>query len=305
MSAITSATTSQKVRKDKASHGSLGGKKMSLGGRSLTHTLLIAVAIVWLIPAVGLLVASFRTAADTNREGWWAALLPPWNFTLDNYAAVFGRDGLWNAFLNSLYITIPATVLVTMVAGFAAYAFAWMKFPGRDVIFLAMVGLLVVPLQVTLIPVLSLFRGTPLAGSFAALWLAHTGYGLPFAVFLLRNYIGGLPGSVMEAAKIDGASHAQIFFRLIVPMSVPALASLIIFQFLWVWNDLLVALVFLGPVPGNLPLPVALANLVTNFGGNWQFVTAAAFVSMAVPLAVFFALQRYFVHGITAGSVKG
>jgi alpha-glucoside transport system permease protein len=274
-------------------------------GRPLIHTMLVLVAVVWIIPALGLFVASFRTAQATNRSGWWTALLPPYEFTLSNYQFVLERNGIWNAFLNSLYITIPATVLVTMVAGFAAYAFAWMTFPGRDAIFLVMVGLLVVPLQVTLIPVLSLFRGTELAGSFLAIWLAHTGYGLPFAVYLLRNYIGGLPGSVMEAAKIDGAGHAAIFFRLVVPMSVPALASLVIFQFLWVWNDLLVALVFLGPVPRNLPLPVTLANLTTNFGGNWQNVTAAAFISMAIPLLVFFLLQRFFVQGITAGSVKG
>ena len=277
----------------------------SLWGRSLTHTLLVIVAVLWLIPALGLFVASFRTAADTNLSGWWDALLPPWNFTMANYEHVLGRDNIWTSFLNSLYITIPATVLVTMVAGFAAYAFAWLKFPGRDAIFLVMVGLLVVPLQVTLIPVLGLFRGTELAGSFLAVWLAHTGYGLPFAVYLLRNYIGGLPSETMEAAKLDGASHSQIYFRLILPMSVPALAALVIFQFLWVWNDMLVAMVFLGPVPGNHPLPVTLANLVTNFGGGWQFVTAAAFISMMVPLVVFFALQRFFVHGVTAGSVKG
>jgi len=279
--------------------------KGSLWGRSLTHTLLVSVAVLWLIPAIGLFVASFRTAEATNRSGWWTAVVPPYELTLDNYQFVMERDGIWNAFLNSLYITIPATVLVTMVAGFAAYAFAWMNFRGRNVLFLVMVGLLVVPLQVTLIPVLGLFRGTELAGSFLAVWLAHTGYGLPFAVYLLRNYIGGLPGSVMEAAKIDGAGHAQVYFRLILPMSVPALAALIIFQFLWVWNDLLVAMVFLGPVPANLPLPVTLANMVTNLGGGWQVMTAAAFISMMVPLVVFFALQRFFVHGITAGSVKG
>ncbi|GAA2009402.1 carbohydrate ABC transporter permease [Microbacterium ulmi] len=271
----------------------------------LVHILLVVACVVWIVPALGLLVASFRTAQATNQSGWWTAFVPPWDFTFDNYIFVLERAGIWTAFLNSFYITIPATVLVTMVAGFAAYAFAWMKFPGRDFIFLVMVGLLVVPLQVTLIPVLSLFRGTELAGSFLALWLAHTGYGLPFAVYLLRNYIGGLPGSVFEAAEIDGAGHATIFFRLVIPMSVPALASLVIFQFLWVWNDLLVALVFLGPVPQNLPLPVTLANLTTNFGGNWQFVTAAAFISMAVPLLVFFLLQRFFVQGVTAGSVKG
>ncbi len=276
----------------------------------LTHILLVVACIVWLVPAVGLFVASFRTAQATNESGWWTAWQLPWDFTLENYEYVLTRGGIWDSFLNSFYITIPATVIVTLVAAFAAYAFAWMNFPGRDAIFLIMVGLLVVPLQVTFIPVLSLFRdaelfGYELSGSFLVIWLAHTGYGLPFAVYLLRNYIGGLPKSVFEAAEIDGAGHGKIFFRLVVPMSVPALASLVIFQFLWVWNDLLVALVFLGPVPSNHPLPVTLANLTTNFGGNWQFVTAAAFVSMLIPLIVFFMLQRFFVRGITGGSVKG
>ncbi|MDO5494243.1 MAG: carbohydrate ABC transporter permease [bacterium] len=276
----------------------------------LVHIGLIVACVIWLIPAIGLLVASFRTAQATNQSGWWTALTQPGDLTLENYDYVLNRGGIWDSFLNSLYITVPATVLVTMVAGFAAYAFAWMDFRGRNLIFLTMVGLLVVPLQVTFVPVLSLFRGTdlfgyPLSGSFLLVWLAHTGYGLPFAIYLLRNYIGGLPRSVFESAEIDGANHATIFFRLVVPMSVPALASLVIFQFLWVWNDLLVALVFLGPVPANHPLPVTLANLTTNFGGNWQFVTAAAFVSMAIPLVVFFALQRFFVTGVTAGAVKG
>lgn len=275
-----------------------------------THLTLVIVSVLWLIPGLGLLVASFRSAEDTNVSGWWTAILPPWNFTLDNYTYVLERSGLWTSFLNSFYITIPATVLVTLIGAFAAYAFAWMRFKGRDALFLVVVGLLVVPLQVTIIPVLSLFRnaelfGYPLSGSFLVIWLAHTGYGLPFAVYLLRNYMGGLPESVFEAAEVDGAGHGTIFFRLVLPMSVPAIASLVIFQFLWVWNDLLIALVFLGPVPSKHPLPVTLANLTTNFGGNWQYVTAAAFVSMVVPLVVFFLLQRFFVRGITGGSVKG
>ena len=296
----------------KAPRRPLGRKKPARisPGRMVIHLILMGVAAIWLVPAIGLFVASFRTAQDTNQSGWWTALTPPWDFTLDNYDYVLNRGGIWDAFLNSFYITIPATVLVTMVAGFAAYSFAWMKFPGRDALFLVMVGLLVVPLQVTILPVLGLFRDAPiggfeLSGSFLALWLAHTGYGLPFAIYLMRNYIGGLPASVFEAAEIDGANHAQTFFRLVVPMSVPALASLVIFQFLWVWNDLLVALVFLGPSPQNHPLTVTLANLTTNFGGNWQFVTAAAFVSMLIPVIVFFLLQRFFVRGVTGGAVKG
>ncbi|HET7727113.1 MAG TPA: carbohydrate ABC transporter permease [Candidatus Limnocylindrales bacterium] len=280
------------------------------GGRAVLHLVLVALMVLWAIPAIGLLVASFRTAAATNRSGWWTALAPPYEFTFQNYDYVLNRAGFWESFLNSFVITVPATVLVVLIAAFAAYAFSWMSFPGRNILFVVMVGLLVVPLQVTLIPVLTLFRdieilGNKINGTILAVWLAHTGYGLPFAVYLLRNYIGGLPKEVLESASIDGAGPATAFFRLAVPMSVPALASLVIFQFLWVWNDLLVALVYLGPVPENHPLSVTLANLTTNFGGGWQFLTAAAFVSMVIPIVVFLSLQRYFVRGITGGAVKG
>jgi len=280
------------------------------GGRAALHVVLVALMVLWAIPAIGLLVASFRTAAATNRSGWWTALAPPYEFTFQNYDYVLNRAGFWDSFLNSFVITVPATVLVVLIAAFAAYAFSWMSFPGRNILFVVMVGLLVVPLQITLIPVLTLFRdielfGNRINGTILAVWLAHTGYGLPFAVYLLRNYIGGLPKEVFESASIDGAGPATAFFRLAVPMSVPALASLVIFQFLWVWNDLLVALVYLGPVPENHPLSVTLANLTTNFGGGWQFLTAAAFVSMVIPIIVFLSLQRYFVRGITGGAVKG
>jgi len=279
-------------------------------GRIPLHLSLVVLVFIWIIPALALLVASFRPAAATNTSGWWTALTPPWQFTLDNYQYVLGRSGIDTAFINSFIITIPATVLVVMVAAFAAYAFAWMTFPGRDILFVIVVGLLVVPLQITLIPVLTLFRdftpfGFKLNGTILAVWLAHTGYGLPFAIYLLRNYFGGLPREVFESAAIDGASPSTSFFRLAIPMSVPALASLVIFQFLWVWNDLLVALVYLGPVPENHPLSVVIANLTTSFGGGWQYLTAAAFISMIVPILVFLALQRYFVRGITGGAVKG
>jgi alpha-glucoside transport system permease protein len=280
------------------------------GARIGLHIALGAVMLLWAIPAIGLLVASFRTAAATNESGWWTAFAPPYQFTFENYTYVLERAGFWQSFLNSLVITIPATVLVVMIAAFAAYAFAWMTFPFRNVLFVVMVGLLVVPLQVTLIPVLSLFRdleiaGNRITGTIFAVWLAHVGYGLPFAIFLLRNYMGSLPREVFESASIDGAGQATAFFRLAIPMSVPALAALTIFQFLWVWNDLLVALVYLGPIPQNHPMSVTLANLTTNFGGGWQFLTAAAFISMIVPIVVFLALQRYFVRGITGGAVKG
>jgi alpha-glucoside transport system permease protein len=273
--------------------------------RVALHLALLVIAIVWLIPALGLFINSFRPSADISTSGWWTALFPPFEFTFANYEEVLNRQGLDRAFINSLFITIPATILVLVVAAFAAYAFAWMDFRGKNVLFVVVVGLLVVPLQVSLIPILTLFADAGIAGTFLAVWLAHTGFGLPFAIFLLRNYMGGLPREVFESAAIDGAGPATSFFRLALPMSVPVLASLAIFQFLWVWNDLLVALVFIGPVPANQPLTVVVANLVNSQGGQWHLLTAAAFIVMIVPLIVFFSLQRYFVRGITGGAVKG
>jgi alpha-glucoside transport system permease protein len=270
------------------------------------HTVLIVLMFIWLVPTVGLLVTSFRPATEVSGSGWWTAIFPPFKFTFENYAHVLGQSNIATNFLNSFFISIPATVIPIFVAAFAAYAFSWMEFPGRNILFVVVVGLLVVPLQATLIPILSLFATWGIAGTFLAVWLAHTGYGLPFAIYLLRNYMGGLPKEVFESAAIDGASPVVAFFRLALPMSVPAIAALAIFQFLFVWNDLLVALVYIGATNAeNLPLTVSVANLVTSLGGNWQLLGAAAFLSMALPLIVFIALQRYFVRGITGGAVKG
>lgn len=238
-------------------------------------------------------------------------------WTLENYRAVLDAGGFGNAFLNSLAVTLPATVIPIAIAAFAAYAFSWMEFPGRHVMFVVVVGLLVVPLQMALIPILRLYVGgasigtlqlfpdPDLAGTYLGVWLAHTGFGLPLATYLLRNYIGSLPSSIIESAKIDGADHFTIFWRLIVPLSVPALAAFAIFQFLWVWNDLLVALIFLGGERDVRVLTVALRELSGARGEDWHLLTAAAFVSMALPLFVFFSLQRFFVRGLTAGGVKG
>jgi len=276
------------------------------GSRWLLHLVIIGLMALWLVPTLGLFVNSFRPAADVQRTGWWTSLAPPWDFTLANYEHVLARSGLGDAFINSLFITIPSTVIPVMVAAFAGYAFAWMSFPYKNAIFVAIVGLLVIPLQSTLIPVLRLFAQTGIAGEYMAVWLAHTGYGLPFAIYLLRNYMGGLPREVFESAAIDGASPATAFFRLAIPMSVPVLASLAIFQFLFVWNDLLVSLIYIGPTNAeNLPLTVVVANLVSSLGGETHFLTAAAFITMALPLLVFLGLQRYFVRGITGGAVKG
>jgi alpha-glucoside transport system permease protein len=268
------------------------------------HVVIIGIGLLWMTPAFGLFVSSFRDAADVANPGWWTAFQTPFNFTVDNYADVLSQNRMGTSFINSLIISIPGTVIPILVAAFAAFAFSWMKFPGRNALFIFVVALLVVPVQMTLIPVLRLLTDLRIAGSFPAIWLAHTGYGLPFAIFLLRNFFGALPRELMESAYLDGASKLRVFFRLVLPLSVPAIASLAIFQFLWVWNDLLVALVILQD-PSKVPMTVTITNLVSSFGSQWQLLTSAAFISMMLPLVVFFALQRYFVQGILAGSVKG
>ncbi len=289
-------------------------------GGWLIRIVIIVIVILWSIPTIGVLITSLRPEALVDTSGWWTVFARPFQaaqWTVENYRLAITGEGFGNSFLNSLAVTIPATVIPITIAAFAAYGFSWMEFPGRYVMFVIVVGLLVVPLQMALIPILRLFtQGATLWGvrifpdldlneSFMGIWLAHTGFGLPLAVYLLRNYIGALPSSIIESAKIDGADHFTIFWRLIIPLSVPALAAFAIFQFMWVWNDLLVAYVFLGGAGQNRVLTVALRELVGARGENWQLLTAAAFISMALPLAVFFSLQKYFVRGLTAGSVKG
>jgi alpha-glucoside transport system permease protein len=300
MTAITEAPAAPEVGQARPSRPSRGRRRL------LLHLAVLILMIIWAVPTVGLLVSSFRPQEVLSTSGWWTAFFPPYHFTLQNYQDVVNQNGIGQAFVNSLFIAIPATVIPLFVAAFAAYAFSWMEFPGRDVLFVVVVGLLVVPLQTTLIPILRLFADWGLTGQFLAVWLAHTGYGLPFAVYLLRNFMGSLPRSVFESASIDGASHVTSFFRIAVPMSVPAFAALAIFQFLFVWNDLLVALIYIGlSNSDNLPMTAAMANLVNSLGGGWYLLGAAAFLSMAVPLGVFFGLQRYFVRGIVGGAVKG
>jgi len=267
------------------------------------HAVLWLICAVWLAPAVGLLVSSLRPAPDVAASGWWTVLRHP-ALTLANYRDVLTTQGLGSSFFNSVVIAAPATAIPLLAAAYAAYAFAWMEFSGRRVLFAVVILLLVVPVQTTLVPVLRLFTATGLTGTFPALWLAHTGYGLPLAVFLLRNFIGSLPADVLDSAAIDGAGALETFFRIVLPLSVPALASLAIFQFLWVWNDLLVALSYLGGRPSVAPLTVTIAGLVSSLGGGWHLLTAAAFVSMVLPLLVFLTLQRYFVRGLVAGAVK-
>lgn len=273
--------------------------------RTPLHVIIVLIVLVWSVPSIGLLVSSFRPAQDIASTGWWAVFKPPTELTTELYQEALTRTGMAQSFMNSLFISIPATVIPIMVAAFAAYAFAWMEFPGRRVLFVLIVGLLVVPLQMTFIPILRVYNRVGLTGTFPALWLAHAAYGLPFAIYLLRNFIGSLPRDLFESAFLDGASNFDIFFRIVMPLTIPSIASLVIFQFLWVWNDLLVALIYLGGTPSVAPMTVTISNLVNSLGGNWQVLTAAAFISMALPLLVFFTLQRYFVKGILAGSVKG
>ncbi len=258
---------------------------------------------------------SYRLVSDAPFEGatgrriYYTAAVPP-KFTLANYQKVLGSEGIGQSFINSLTVAIPATVIPILIAAYAAYALAWMRFPGRALLLSIIVGLLVVPLQMSLIPLLRLyndvggFLGVP-AKTYLGIWLAHTGFGLPLAIYLLRNYIAGLPNEIMESARVDGATDFEIFVRIVLPLSVPALASFAIFQFLWVWNDLLVAIVFLGNTNQQLVLTGRLRELLGSRGGDWEILTTSAFVSIVVPLIVFFSLQRYLVRGLLAGSVKG
>ncbi len=276
--------------------------------RTPLHLAILFFVGIWFIPTLGLLITSFRAPSGIANSGWWTVfpkLLSGGQFSLQNYVGVLQNEGLGRAFLNTLSISVPATAISTFVASFAAFGFAWLRFTGRRVLFMLVVGLMVIPLQMTFIPVLPIYSKLGLAGTFPGIWLAHTAYGLPLTTYLVHNFMAGIPKDLFDSAAIDGASPFKVFSRIAVPISVPALASVFIFQFLWIWNDLLVALVYLGALPNVAPLTVSVANLVTNRGQDWELLTAAAFVSMSLPLLVFFSLQRYFVRGILAGSVKG
>jgi alpha-glucoside transport system permease protein len=267
----------------------------------------IVICLLWTLPTAGLLVTSFRNPELITKTGWWDAIVnafQPNQWTIQNYANVLSGDNMATAFLNSLIVTIPSTVIPITIAAFAAYAFAWIPFRGRGILFIIVVALLVVPLQMALIPILRLYSGASLYGTFLGIWLAHTAFGLPLAIFLLYNFMSQLPRDLFESAAIDGASAFQTFIRLVLPLSIPALGAFAIFQFLWVWNDLLVALVFLGPGKDVQVMPTALFNMIGPRGGAWHLLTAGAFLTMVVPLGVFLALQRAFVRGILAGSVK-
>jgi len=268
----------------------------------------IALCLIWSLPTLGLLISSIRPPLDITRNGWWTVLFDPseWaDFTTRNYEQILGAEGFAAGFFNSLIVTVPSTLIPITVAAFAAYAFAWVRFPFRRTLFVLVVALLVVPLQMSLIPVLQLYSNLGINGTFLGVWLAHTGFGLPLAIFLLYNFISQLPNDLFETASLDGATHFQMFTKVVLPLSVPALAAFAIFQFMWVWNDLLVALVFLGAGSDVSVLTFRLYQLVGVRGESWHLLTAGAFLTMVVPVIVFLALQRYFVRGILAGSVKG
>jgi alpha-glucoside transport system permease protein len=268
----------------------------------VVSVVLLVIGVLWLVPTIGLAVSALREPSDINSTGWWSVLTEPAQLTVDNYRELLDNDRMVSAFWNTVVITVPATLLVVLVAAFAAYAFAWIDFPGRDWLFLVVIGLLVVPIQVALIPVARLYGDIGIYGDVIGVILFHVAFGLPFAIFLLRNFFAGIPRDLLEAARMDGAGEFTVFFRVVLPLGLPAIASLAIFQFLWVWNDMLVALVFARP--DSAPLTIAIREQTRQFGSNLDVIAPGAFLSMIVPLLVFFAFQRYFVQGVLAGSVK-
>jgi alpha-glucoside transport system permease protein len=270
--------------------------------RSPVHIALILISVLWLVPTVGLAITSFRPRDQIQATGWWTTF-NDFAFTLHNYDLVLENARMGSSFVNSLIITIPSTLLPLFIGAAAAYAFSWIRFPFRDTIFLIIVALLVVPIQMALVPLLRLFRDMGVADWYVGIWLAHTAFGLPLAVFLLRNFFITLPRDLIEAARVDGGSNFLIFRRVVLPLSVPALASYGIFQFLWVWNDLLMALVFISD-SDLFPMTKRITEMQGTYGAEYNLLASGAFLLMIVPLIVFFALQRFFVQGLLAGSVK-
>lgn len=268
--------------------------------RGAVQATLIAVALVWMIPGIGLLVTSFRPLESVAKSGWWTALASPGELTVRNYTNLVGNQSLVDALINTFLIAVPSTVLPILLAAAAGYAFAWIDFRGRDALFLLVVAMLVVPHQMALIPIFRLFHSFGLGG-LPSVWLFHTAFGLPFAIFLMRNYYASLPSSLMEAARMDGASEWKIFVRVVLPLGFPAIAALAIFQFTWVWNDLLVALIFSGD---RAPLMVWISQRLGQFGSGIDVITAGVFISAVVPLTIFFVFQKHFEAGLLGGAVK-
>lgn len=292
-------TTQVEVVKAKQS---LGGRIASVLSGSVVRVFLVVIGLFWLVPTIGLLLGSLRTSADMAESGWWKVFTTPSQMTLDNYTNLLEDETITDSILSSVMITVPATLLVVIIGSLAGYAFAWMEFPGRDWWFLGVVGLLVVPVQVALLPVSKIFGAIGIFETTIGVVVFHVAFGLPFAIFLLRNFFAEIPRELLEAARLDGAGELRLFFRVVMPLGAPAIASLGIFQFLWVWNDMLIALIFADSE--SPPITVALQQQVRSFGDNVQILAPGAFISMVIPLAVFFAFQRQFVSGVMAGAVK-
>ena len=281
---------------------SVAGRILDFFGKGVVNVVLVIVAVFWLVPTIGLFLSSLRSSTDNSQSGWWTIFTRPAQLTIENYSNLLGNSQFMGSFVNTIAITVPATVLVVVIGSLAGYAFAWIRFPGRDWLLIVVIVLLAVPLQVSLIPIARLYGSIGLFGSIIGVILFHTAYGLPFAIFLLRNFFTQIPGEMLEAARIDGASEWRIFSRIILPLGLPAIASLSIFQFLWTWNDMLVALIFTNAT--SQPVTVAIQSQLRQFGANIDILSSGAFLSMIIPLIVFFAFQRFFVSALLAGSTK-
>jgi alpha-glucoside transport system permease protein len=300
--AVPAATDTSHVDYSGAPRRSIASRVVSRVGGGVVQVVLLVIAVVWLVPTLGLFVASLRSQQDNNSSGWWHVFTSPSQLTFKAYGDLLAKPDFVDSFWNTVLIAVPTTLLVVGIAALAAYAFAWLEFPGRDWLFLVVVALLVVPVQVGLIPVSKLFGWMGIYGSIPSVVLFHVAFGLPFAIFLLRNFFAGIPRDLLEAARMDGGKEWTIFVKVIFPLGGPAIASLAIFQFLWVWNDMLVSLVFANT--SSQPMTKWLQSQMRQFTGNIDILAPGAFLSLVVPLVVFFAFQRYFVQGVLAGSVK-
>lgn len=280
----------------------LGGRIVSLFSNSIVNVILALVAVMWLVPTIGLFFASLRTSQANSTSGWWTVFAETHQLTIENYQSLLQNDAMMQSLLNTVIIVVPSTLLVVAIGAMAGYALAWIQFPGRDWVLIGIVALMAVPLQVAFIPLARLFGSIHIFGTYAAVIIFHVSFGLPFAVFLLRNYFTNISSELLEAARIDGASEMRIFLRVALPLAMPAVASLAIFQFLWSWNDMLVALIFAGP--GSQPITVEIQSQLRQFSSNMDILSAGAFISMILPLAVYFAFQKYFVSALMAGSTK-
>lgn len=280
----------------------VGQRILGLFNNSIVNVVFVIIAVVWIVPSLGLLLSSLRSVGDSASSGWWTVFTDPSQLTLDNYVSLLSNETITSSFLNTILIAVPTTFFVVLFGAAAGYAFAWMEFPGRDWLLIAVIVLLAVPIQVGLIPIARMFGALGIFGTIFGVVLFHIAFGLPFAIFLMRNFFIQIPSELLEAARLDGASEFRIFLTVIVPLGIPAIASLAIFQFLWTWNDMLVALIFSNSE--SQPLTVAIQSQLRQFGANIDVLSTGAFISMIIPLIVFFAFQRYFVQALLAGSQR-